>query len=170
MSERDALVHVPFVFSLEHQTLPLCNLHSDRETEGERERHTQREREREREVWKRNNWTMCWYHWVYWCLDYTTFGFCSLSSAFPDEPSLVSMLKLATNGSSPWWVLSPSSLSLSLSLSLCVCTLQALTSYVYIYIYIYVCVCVCVCLNSHHVKHPYYGNIIVVCGFAFKGL
>ena len=58
------------------------------------------------------------------------------------------------------------SLSLSLSLSLSVCTLQALTSYVYIYIY----VCVCVCLNSHHVKHLYYGNIIVVCGFAFKGL
>ena len=100
------------------------------------QRDRDKDRQREREVWKRNNWTMCWYHWVYWCLDYTTFGFCSLSSAFPDEPSLVSMLKLATNGSSPWWVLSPS--SLSLSLSLCVCTLQALTSYVYIYIYIYV--------------------------------
>ena len=64
------------------------------------------------------------------------------------------------------WVFSMMSVkslfSLSLSLSLCVCTLQALTSYVYIYIYI--------CLNSHHVKHLYYGNIIVVCGFAFKGL
>ena len=100
----------------------------------------QRDTEREREVWKRNNWTMCWYHWVYWCLDYTTFGFCSLSSAFPDEPSLVSMLKLATNGSSPWWVLSPSSLSLSLSLSLSVYVLYKL--WLAMCIYIYVCVCV----------------------------
>ena len=72
------------------------------------------------------------------------------------------------------WVFSMMSVkslfSLSLSLSLCVCTLQALTSYVYIYIYMCVCVRARVCLNSHHVKHLYYGNIIVVCGFAFKGL
>ena len=135
LCRRETLLSTCHLFSLFNTKLYLSAICTLTERQRETERDRDKDRQREREVWKRNNWTMCWYHWVYWCLDYTTFGFCSLSSAFPDEPSLVSMLKLATNGSSPWWVLSPSSLSLSLSLSVYVLYKLWLAMCIYIYIY-----------------------------------
>lgn len=75
----------------------------------------------ERERWKRSSWTMCWYHWVCWCLEHITCGCSSPFCVIQFELSLASMLSLVANGPYPWWLSVPISLSLSLDLS---CSVQ----------------------------------------------